>query len=122
VSKEKTTQTKNRKTKMNTEIKFSSEASPLKTQEKIKRAVSALLNEGCVQHYTPEWTEAVDVTEGVEKCGYGALNISGTVQRWNGYATVTYVLQNQGSQWKNYGAPHGTKHDVALALKQVNAE
>lgn len=104
---------------MNSEIKFTTEASPLKTQTRIKSAVTRILNADSEQHYTPEWTDAVDVTEGAEKCGYGPLHISGTVTHWNGSRTVTYVLENQGSQWKNYGAPSGTKHDVSIVLKQL---
>jgi hypothetical protein len=101
------------------EIKFTGEASPLKTQARIKRASEKILNAGRDQRYTPEWTEGVDVTEGAEKCGYGALHVSGTVQYWNGYATVTCALKNHGSQWRNYGAPHGALHAVSLALEQI---
>lgn len=97
-------------------IKFTTEASPLPTEKKIKRMVANLLNEGRSQHYTPEWIKPVDVTEGAEKCGYGDLHISGIVEHWNGFATVRYSLDSKGSQWRNYGAPHGTKYDVVVTL------
>lgn len=97
-------------------LEFRCEASPILTARRIARAIATKINDGRSQHHTPEWLAPVDVTEGSERCGYGPLHVSGRMRMTDGSGRGEMVIENLGSEWRNYGAPTGTSHLVRIAL------
>lgn len=67
--------------------------------------------------YSCETVEPIATEYGPEKCGYGPLLLSGGVVKFHyfGQSHSTYLkAEDAGSEWRNYGAPHGTRKIVKL--------
>jgi transcriptional regulator GlxA family with amidase domain len=106
-------------------IKATREASPIETEAALTKEITALLEKHASANTSVEFVSPVDVREGAEKTGMAKLHVSGIFRTVTptmpGEYVAHYRIDSAGSVWRNYGAPHGTKYDISLALVKMSA-